>query len=217
MMSCNYFGFEQSSNKDGCDSERTIDRVSVIPFKELPDIAPAQFAAQQRRFKAFVDDDQMAAELLIGELGDWFHTQEFVDKRNEFTELLTEICEDTIKLRTLSNNYATSYAVLWFLHRIFEPIWTEKGYSWEGFLKWTKDVQVPFMMQQHQEKDHAKYSIRRYFNAIMILTVDWTVLERRKLMKFTETAKLKNGEKYCLAFHPSKTRMEDLKELGGLS
>ena len=56
----------------------------------------------------------------------------------------------------------------------------------------------------------------RYFNDLLNNFMGtWTVLERRKLLKLCETAKLKSGEKYCLAFHPSFT-FRDLQDMGGV-
>ena len=66
------------------------------------------------------------------------------------------------------------------------------------------------------ERVHAKISIKRSFNGLFnTFMVTWTVFERRKLLKLCETAKLKSGEKYCLAFHPSFT-FRDLQEMGGV-
>ena len=45
--------------------------------------------------------------------------------------------------------------------------------------------------------------------------LEWTILDRRKLLKLCETAKLKMGEKYCLAYHPSQA-YRDLQEMGGV-
>ena len=82
-------------------------------------------------------------------------------------------------------------------------------------MAWLERVHIPFLMRQHQEKDHAKHSIRRYMNALLAFMLDWTIMERRKLMKICETAKLTSGEKYCLAFHPSQA-FRDLQEMGGV-
>ena len=83
-------------------------------------------------------------------------------------------------------------------------------------MNWVDRVHVPFLMKQHQEKDHAKISIKRYFNDLFNnFMVDWTVQERRKLLKLCETAKLKSGEKYCLAYHPSLS-FRVLQEMGGV-
>ena len=120
-----------------------------------------------------------------------------------------------MKLRTLTTNYASFYAVLWKLHSTFGTVWTERGYSWQGMMEWMEKVHVPFLMQQHRERDHAKHSIRRYVNELLLFTEDWTVLERRKLMKLCETSKLRNSDKYCLAFHPSQA-YRNLQELGGV-
>ena len=72
------------------------------------------------------------------------------------------------------------------------------------------------MLKQHQEKDHSRHSIRRYVNGLYDLMVDWSVVDRRKYLKFCETAKLKSNGKYCLAFHPSQT-IRDFQQLGGVN
>ena len=122
IFSANYFGFDDVVTIDG---ERTGDRIAAIPFQELPDIPPAQFSAKQREFKKVVDSEEKPVELLIGEIGDFLLSDEFIEKRNEFAELLLEKCEDTIKIRTLLN-YGVFYAVLWKLYFIFEGVWREK-------------------------------------------------------------------------------------------
>jgi hypothetical protein len=82
-------------------------------------------------------------------------------------------------------------------------------------MEWMERVHIPFLKRQHQEKDHAKHSIRRYVIDLFNFTLDWALIERRKLLKICETTKLKSGEKYCLAFHPSQA-YQDLQEMGGV-
>lgn len=82
-------------------------------------------------------------------------------------------------------------------------------------MKWMEEVHLPFLALQHREKEHARTSLRRYLNGLLAYTMDWSVIERRKIMKLCATSKLKNGDKYCLAFHPSQT-FRDLQELGGV-
>ena len=82
-------------------------------------------------------------------------------------------------------------------------------------MSWMERVHIPFLMKQHKEKDHAKLSIRRYINGLLDFMVDWSILERRKFLKICETAKLRAGEKYCLAFHASQA-FRDFQELGGV-
>ena len=203
MFSANYFGFDDDvETKDG---ERTGDRICAIPFEEMIDMAPAEFSARQKRWKAVVDSEKKPTELVIGEMGDYILGQEFLDKRTEFTEIIQEECESTIKPRTIQN-YATLYAVHWKLWTLFDKVWAEMGVSWDVMIAWMKRVHIPFLLQQHKEKEHAKISIRRYLNALLDFMVDWTVLERIKCLKICETAKLKNGEKYCLAFHASSAK-----------
>ena len=74
---------------------------------------------------------------------------------------------------------------------------------------------MPFLKKQHQEKDHSTNSIHRYILEVLNFTVDWSILDRKKILKICETKKLKNGEKYCLAFHPS-SRYVDFQEMGGI-
>ena len=63
--------------------------------------------------------------------------------------------------------------------------------------------------------DHAKHSIRRYINDLFIFVLDWSMIDRRKMLKICETSKLKNGQKHCLAFHPNP-RYVDFQEMGGV-
>ena len=89
-------------------------------------------------------------------------------------------------------------------------------YSWQGLLDWAEKVHGPFLKKQHQEKDHSKNSIRRYVCDLLTYMVDWSILEVRKVLKICETSKLKNEQKFCLAFHAS-TRFVDFREMGGTS
>ena len=82
-------------------------------------------------------------------------------------------------------------------------------------MAWMERVHIPFMKRQHQEKDHAKHSIRRYVTDLFNFTLDWSIVERRKLLKICETTKIRSGEKYCLAFHPSQS-YQDIQEMGGV-
>jgi hypothetical protein len=92
----------------------------------MVDIPPAEFALKQRQFKAVVDSEEKPTELLIGEIGDFLLSDEFIQKKNEFATEMREKCEETIKPRTLGTNYASFYAVLYKLFSIFEDVWTEK-------------------------------------------------------------------------------------------
>ena len=76
-------------------------------------------------------------------------------------------------------------------------------------------MDAPFLIKQHQQKEHSGLSIRRYINGFLNFTLDWSILQRRKLIKLMETSKLKEGEKYCLALHPSQN-YRDLQEMGGV-
>ena len=123
LFSANYFGFDDDVERK--DGERTGDRICAIPFEEMIDLAPADFAARQRRWKAVVDSEEKPTELVIGEIGSFLYSEEFLEKRNEYTELLLHKCESTIKPRTIQN-YATFYAVLWKLWTIFGEVWADK-------------------------------------------------------------------------------------------
>ena len=154
-------------------------------------------------------------EFLIGEIGDFLRSDVFSEKREEFARLLYTESEECIKIRTLGTNYSYFYTILWKFHEVFEDVWEEMGASWDGFLDWVKTVHAPFLVKQHLEKDHAKHSIRRYVLDLLSHILLWSLVERRKVLKICETKKLKNGQKYCLAFHPSQT-FQDLQEMGGV-
>ena len=204
---------EDKGNKDG---EAILDRIAAIPFEEWEDMPAGEFASKQKKFKEVVDSPEMPTTLVIGEIGDFIRSEEFAEKRIEFANMLYEYADESIKMRTLMSSYGSFYAILWKLHQIFEPVWTEMGYTWVGLLDWAEKVHGPFLKKQHQEKDHSKNSIRRYIGDLLTFMVDWSVLERRKIIKICETSKLKNDQKYCLAFHASP-RYADFQELGGVS
>jgi uncharacterized C2H2 Zn-finger protein len=213
IFSANYISIdEDSGNKDG---ETIMDRISVIPFEEWEDCSAQEFATKQIAFKKVVDSPEKPTELVIGEMGDFIGSAEFINKRSEFANFVYEKTDECVKLRTLLTNYGGFYAILWKLHQVFEPVWAEQGKTWEGFLDWSEQVHAPFLKKQHREKDHSKHSIRRYVTDLLGYLIDWTVLERRKILKICETSKLKNGQKYCLAFHASPRYM-DFQEMGGV-
>ena len=90
------------------------------------DLTPAEFARKQKQFKAVIDAEEKPTELLIGEVGDYLLSEEFKEKKVEFADLLMDKCEETIKPRTISKNFATFYALLYKLFSIFEDVWAEK-------------------------------------------------------------------------------------------
>ena len=163
----------------------------------------SEFVAKQKKFKEVVDSPKKPTEFLIGEIGDYLRSNDFSDKRDEFAALLYNKTEECIKMRTLSTNYSSFLAILWKFHGVFEEVWTEMGASWEGFLLWLETTFCPFLIKQHQERDHAKHSIRRYVLDLLNFMLVWDETDRRKIIKICETKKLKNGQKFCLAFHPS--------------
>ena len=204
IFSANYFGMDEvAGTTDGVDSERCLDRISVIPFSEWDDIPAEEFAAKQRMFKQVVDNPEKPTEFLIGEVGDFIRSEEFKNKSLEFGKLLYRLCEGCVKIRTLGTNYGAFYAILWKFHEVFGDVWEEMDASWDGFLTWAETVHAPFLIKQHLEKDHSKHSIRRYVLDLLNHIILWSLVERRKVLKICETKKLRNGQKYCLAFHPS--------------
>ena len=192
-----------------------MDRIAAIPFAEWGDIPADEFSRKQKRFKQVVDNPEKPTEFVIGEIGDYLRSEEFSSKKDEFARLLCEATDECINPRTLGTNYASFYAILWKVYQVFGSVWEEMDASWQGFLTWMETVHAPFLVQQHQEKDHSKHSIRRYILDILNYTLLWSILERRKILKICETKKLKNGQKYCLAFHPSP-RYADFQEMGGV-
>ena len=201
IFSANYIGVGEDSGV--LDGERILDRIAAIPFREWGDLNATEFAEKQTRFKKIIDDPAKPTELLIGEIGDFLRSEEFKRLRFEYANMLYMKTDESIKMRTLLTNYASFFAINYKLYEIFRSVWEEEGYSWEGFLEWVDQVHAPFLKKQHQEKDHSKHTIRRYVHELLNYTLDWTILERRKILKICETMKLKNDQKYCLAFHPS--------------
>ena len=55
IFSANYFGFDDAATTDG---ERTGDRISAIPFKEMVSLSAADFASKQKRFKEVIDNEE---------------------------------------------------------------------------------------------------------------------------------------------------------------
>ena len=212
IFSANYFGMDEDTA--AVDGERILDRIAVIPFDEWGETSANEFASKQKRFKQVVDKPDKPTEYLIGDIGDFIRSQEFHDKKEEFAEILTMKCEETIKPRTASN-YSPFYAIVWKFHEDFKNVWEDMGMSWDGFMDWVETSHAPFLQKQHQEKDHSKHSIRRYILEVLSFTLEWSILERRKILKICETKKLKNSEKFCLAFHPSP-RFVDFQEMGGV-
>ena len=70
----------------------------------MPDIPSHEILAKQRRFKAVVDSKEKPVELLIGEISSYVLSEEFIEKRLEFTNMLLETCDNTIKPRTITTN-----------------------------------------------------------------------------------------------------------------
>ena len=213
IFSANYFGMDEDAGT--LDGERILDRVAAIPFTEWEDMNANEFSDKQNKFKKVVDDPSKPTELLIGEMGDFLRSEEFTKLRFEFANMLYLKTDESIKMRTLLTNYASFYAINFKLSEIFKTVWEEQGYSWDGFLEWVDQVHAPFLKKQHQEKDHSKHTIRRYVHELMNFVLEWTLLERRKVLKICETMKLKNDQRYCLAFHPSQ-RYIDFQEMGGV-
>ena len=202
IFSANYFGMEEG-NFSHCDEERVLDRIAVVPFSEWTDMPAQEFTRRQKQFKTVVDAPEKPTEFLIGEIGDFLMSDEFTAKRDEFADKLDKLCDECIKNRTLTTNYAPFYAILWKFHDVFGDVWADMGASWDGFWSWVENVHAPFLIKQHMEKDHAQHSIRRYILDLANHVLLWSLIERRKIMKICETKKLGSGVKYCLSFHPS--------------
>ena len=213
IFSANYLGVDE--DKGAIDGEQVLDRICVIPFVEWGDMSIDDFTRMQKDFKDVVDNDEKPTEYLIGEIGDYLRTDEYKEVKKEMSQFLYSTSEETVKIRTFDTNYAPFYAIVKKFSEDFSEVWDEMGLSFDGFLEWAKDVHVPFLKKQHQEKDHSTNSIRRYILEVLNFTVDWSILDRKKILKICETKKLKNGEKYCLAFHPS-SRYVDFQEMGGI-
>ena len=209
FFSANYFAMDESSSSD---SERICDRLCVIPFREWGFMPASEFSKRQSRFKSVVDNEQRPTELVIGEMGDFLVSEEFMEKRQYFAQWLYDKAE-VVKMRTLLTNYASFYAFNWKLHNIFESEWTKMGYSWPGFMEWAENFHVPFIVSQHVEKDHAVHSIRRYVNGILEFASGMIETDVLKFMRICNTKKTR--DKFVLALHPDK-RYQGLTEFGNV-
>ena len=206
FFTANYFGMDEEATSD---SERTCDRLAVIPFQEWGFMPAAEFTHRQSQFKAVVDCQAKPTELVIGELGDFINSAEFLQKRSDFGDWMYNKAE-VVKIRTLLN-YGSFVAIHWKLHQIFKTVWDDMGYTWEGFIEWVETVFIPFLVSQHMEKDHAIHSLRRYVNGLLDFASGMSETEVQKFMRICSTRKTK--EKHVLAIHPDK-RYPDLKQLG---
>ena len=86
-------------------------------------------------------------------------------------ELLFKETDEVVKLRTLLTNYASFYAILQKISMDYEEVLKEIGFSWQGFLDWVVTVHAPFIVKQHQEKDHSRNNIKRYFNCLLFTSL----------------------------------------------
>ena len=66
----------------------------------------------------------------IGEMGDFFRSQRYFERRKFWAEFLYELCE-MVKIRTMETNYAGPLASLEFLYERFPAIFTTHGIRWE--------------------------------------------------------------------------------------
>ena len=85
FFSANYFTMDEEATSD---SERTCDRLSVIPFQEWGFMPAAEFSRRQSLFKSVVDCETKPTELVISELGDFINSPEFLVKREAFAQWL---------------------------------------------------------------------------------------------------------------------------------
>ena len=63
-------------------------RLAAIPCVELEERSTTVFAAKQNQFKRVVDSPQNVTNLLNGEIGDFFRSEEFKNEAKEMAALL---------------------------------------------------------------------------------------------------------------------------------
>ena len=150
IFSANYFGMDE--DKGTVDGERTLDRISAVPFAEWSDMSVNEFASKQNKFKTIVDNPTKPTEFVIGEMGDYLRSKELKEKRLEFSDLLYQKTDESVKWRTLLTNYASFYAILWKIFTVFQDVWADDGHNWEGFMEWVDNIHAPFVKKQHGEE-----------------------------------------------------------------
>ena len=121
IFSANYIGMDEDSGT--MDGERILDRISAIPFQEWGDMPAMEFSEKQQRFKKVVDDPKKPTELVIGEMGDFIRSPQFMNLRFNYANMLYEKTDESIKMSILMTNYASFYAIMHRLHKIFKPVW----------------------------------------------------------------------------------------------
>ena len=92
-------------------------------------------------------------------MGDYLRSEKFEEKRLEFSDLLYQKTDESVKWRTLLTNYASFYSILWKIFTVFQDVWAEDGHSWEGFLEWVENIHAPFLKKQHMENDYSRQSL----------------------------------------------------------
>ena len=96
----------------------------------------------------------------------------------------------------------------------------ELGYSWPQMEDWIESELVPFMKNQHQERGRPDICVRKYILALLSLMDGWSLVDRRKFIRVIRVVraegKVTTGDKYVLAFHPSR-HVAAFQLLGGIS
>ena len=107
FFSANYFAMDEEATSD---SERTCDRLSVIPFQEWEFMPASEFSRRQNLFRSVVESEVRPTEFVIGEIGNFINSSEFKEKSEEFAQWLYDKAE-VIKIRTLLTNWVLCYSL----------------------------------------------------------------------------------------------------------
>jgi len=139
-----------------CD-ERYREHLMVVPFGPMHgtkwhniDLSSADMQSKANEYHQFINSNQKPMEFLISEMGDWIRSPEFMESREAMTELLSRKAMG-IKHQTISNNYATGYAITRKIYDLFSGVWHDMGYTWDDFLKWMVKRHIPAMQIIHVE------------------------------------------------------------------
>ena len=108
------------------------------------------------QFETFISREDRPWSLVIAEMGDFFNSQLFLERRIYWANFLHESCGGVVMLRTLLTNYGSLFAATEHLYSLFSSVWREEGYSWESFVTWvlgfyTEQIQVRSRSYMHTQ------------------------------------------------------------------
>ena len=189
---CEIFGSGNACKLDECHG----DRIRIIPFQCWKRGNCEEFGRRRDAFIKVVSRDERPTEFSIGEAGDFFRSEEYMQRRTFWANYLSTLCE-VVKIRTLEVGYGGLLATMEWTMRVFGQACPVSEHELKH---WIENVWVKQIKRQHVEKGNAVNVITRYLLAVLEMTADMTQTEVKKFLRLTKTTKLK--EKFALGLFP---------------